>query len=246
MIPIGAIVGPTAVGKSKLGVEVAGLLNGEIVSMDSMQIYKGMDIGTAKIKKEECYSSKGKYIPHHMIDIVSPEKFYSVADFKKEAEEVIKDINIRGKLPILIGGTGLYYNAIVKGYNFPVQSFDKNIRERLKRYASKYGSKHLFEKLKKVDPEAAKKIHPNDLKRVIRALEYNEITGSKISSIKNKPNDRYKLASVGLYMNREMLYDIINNRVDRMFDEGFVSEVKLVNKAVRTQQMPWVVWDINR
>jgi len=234
-ISIGAIVGPTATGKSKVAVEVADILDGEIVSVDSMQVYIGLDIGTAKIKKEERFAKSGKYIEHHMIDIVTPDINYNVADFQKEAVKIIKDIHSRGKLPILVGGTGLYYNAVVYGYEFPRDSFDEDMRLELIKEAEEKGSMHLYKKLVSADPKAAEKIHPNDTKRIIRALEYFYLTGKRISDSAGKNKACYRTASVGLYMERSKLYSAIEKRVDKMIEEGLIEEVRdLVNKGYKT------------
>ncbi|NLO88928.1 MAG: tRNA (adenosine(37)-N6)-dimethylallyltransferase MiaA [Clostridia bacterium] len=234
-IPIGAILGPTAIGKSKVAVEVADLLEGEIVSVDSMQVYKGLDIGTAKIREEERFAKSGKYIEHHMIDIVTPDINYNVADFQREAVKIIKDIHSRGKLPMLVGGTGLYYNAVVYGYDFPRDSFDENLRLELIKEAEEKGNIHLYNKLIVVDPKAAEKIHPNDTKRIIRALEYFYLTGKRISDSAGKNKSCFRTVSVGLYMERRKLYSAIEKRVDKMIEEGLIEEVKdLVNKGYKT------------
>jgi len=234
-IPVGAIVGPTATGKSKVAVEVAEILNGEIISVDSMQVYIGLDIGTAKIRKEERYSSSGKYIEHHMIDVVTPDVNYNVADFKLQAKRLIEEIHSRGKIPVLVGGTGLYYHAVIREYEFPPGSYDKELRSQLRKEAQKFGSEHLHRKLVSVDPDAAKKIHPNDTKRIIRALEFYYVTGRRISQIKNKVENKYKLAATGLFLERKKLYEAINRRVDKMLEEGLIEEVRsLLNKGYPT------------
>jgi tRNA dimethylallyltransferase len=217
------ILGPTAVGKSKLAIELAKKLDGEIISADSMQVYFGMDIGTAKPSKEEL-----EEVPHHLINIISPERNWSVSDFISNARNIIEDVIERGKLPIVVGGTGLYLNALIEGYAFPIIEANKDIRERLEGEAKVYGSPHLYEKLKKVDPDAAAKIHFNDLKRIIRALEVYELTGKPISKAQSKDEENlpYEPVLVGLNMDRKILYERIEKRVDQMLKAGLVEEVR--------------------
>ena len=217
------ILGPTAVGKSKLAIELANKLDGEIISADSMQVYFGMDIGTAKPSKEELED-----VPHHLINIIPPDKNWSVSDFISNARSIIEDIIKKGKLPIVVGGTGLYLNALIEGYAFPIVEANKEIRGRLEGEAKVYGSPHLYEKLKNVDPDAAAKIHYNDLKRIIRALEVYELTGKPISQAQSKDVEilPYEPVIVGLNMDRKILYERIEERVDKMLKAGLVEEVK--------------------
>ncbi|MFH1710400.1 MAG: tRNA (adenosine(37)-N6)-dimethylallyltransferase MiaA [bacterium] len=217
------ILGPTAVGKSLLAIKLAKELNGEIISADSMQVYSGMDIGTAKLSKEELDE-----IPHHLISIIAPSKNWSVSDFILNAKSIIEALVKRGKFPIVVGGTGLYLNALIKGYVFPIIEADKDVRERLNGEAKSYGSLHLYEKLKKIDPDAAANIHPNDLKRVIRALEVYELTGKLMSKmrVKDEENFPYEPVIVGLDMDRKKLYEKIEERVDQMLKAGLVNEVE--------------------
>ena len=217
------ILGPTAVGKSKLAIELAKRLDGEIISADSMQVYFGMDIGTAKPSKEEL-----EEVPHHLINIIPPDKNWSVSDFVSNAKSMIEDIIKKGKLPIVVGGTGLYLNALIEGYAFPMIKANKEVRERLEGEAKAYGSLHLYEKLKKVDPDAAEKIHYNDLKRMIRALEVYELTGKPMSKMQAKDEESlpYELVIVGLDMDRKKLYEKIEERVDQMLKSGLIAEVQ--------------------
>ncbi|AIS52447.1 tRNA dimethylallyltransferase MiaA [Thermoanaerobacter kivui] len=224
-IQIVLIIGPTASGKSKLAVDVAKEFNGEIVSADSMQIYKYMDVGTAKITKEEMQG-----IPHYLIDVVDPDQEFSVAEYEKRAKEAIKDIHKRGKLPIIVGGTGLYINSIVYIMNFSDFEGSKEFRERMKELADIHGSKYLYDRLKIIDPDAAKKIHPNDVRRIIRALEVYEFTGKPISHYQKmsgmRLNPEYQPIMIGLnFRNRQILYDRINKRVDEMIKNNLIKEV---------------------
>ncbi|MBO8167654.1 MAG: tRNA (adenosine(37)-N6)-dimethylallyltransferase MiaA [Thermoanaerobacteraceae bacterium] len=236
-LPLAVIVGPTAVGKSAAAVEVADKLNGEIISADSMQVYRGMDIGTAKVTREDMISSSGKYIPHHMIDIVDPTENYSVAHFQKDARRLITQINGKGKLPILVGGTGLYVQAVIDPYEFSEEAGNFNIRQELKEKAARVGYEKMYELLRKIDPLAAEKIHPNDKKRIIRALEYYYSTGKIISEKwQQAQKSLYKLTMVGLTMKRDLLYQRINARVDKMLEQGLVAEVQqLLDQGVKPQ-----------
>ncbi|MGG5461657.1 tRNA (adenosine(37)-N6)-dimethylallyltransferase MiaA [Clostridium sp. B9] len=229
------IAGPTAVGKSDLSVDLAKKLNGEIISVDSMQIYKYMDIGSAKISEEEMNG-----VPHYLIDFVEPEKEFSVAEFKELATEKIKDIQSRGKLPILVGGTGLYINSIICDMNFAESDKDEEYREELEKIAEEHGNEYLHEMLKEIDPESYETIHFNNRKRVIRALETYKLTGKPFSSFKAK-NSIYK-TSYNIYyyvlnMDRAKLYERINKRVDIMFQKGLLEEVKKLKEMGLTDDM---------
>lgn len=229
------IAGPTAVGKSDLSVELAKKLNGEIISVDSMQIYKYMDIGSAKIPKEEMGG-----IPHYLIDCVDPHKEFSVAEFKELATEKIKDIQNRGKLPILVGGTGLYINSIICNMNFAESDKDEAYREELEKIAEEHGNEYLHEMLKDIDLESYNSIHFNNRKRVIRALETYKLTGKPFSSFKAKNSiyeTSYNIYYYVLNMDREKLYDRINKRVDIMFEKGLLEEVKALKAMGLTDDM---------
>jgi tRNA dimethylallyltransferase len=218
------IVGPTAVGKTYVSVELAKKLNTEVVSADSMQIYKEMDIGTAKITAEEMQGIK-----HHMIDIVSPDEDYSVSEFKYEAEQIMDNMLRNNKIPIIVGGSGLYVNSLIYDLDFGKTKSDDKLRSYYDCYYREHGEDALYEKLLKVDPEAAEKIHKNNVKRVIRALEVHDITGIKFSELNTdirKPSTKYECILIGLSMDRKMLYDRINQRVDKMISEGLIEEVK--------------------
>jgi tRNA dimethylallyltransferase len=229
------IAGPTASGKSNIGIEVALRLNGEIISADSMQIYKYMDIGTAKLTKEEM-----REVPHYMIDVVYPHEEFSVACFRKKAGEYIDEITKRGKLPIVVGGTGLYINSLIYPLDFTETSEDKEYREFLKNLAEEKGKEYVHGLLADVDPRSFERLHPNDLKRVIRALEVYKNTGKTISEYQEairEKNHEYKVAYIGLNMEREKLYERINVRVDKMFEAGLVEEVKKLKEMGYNKDM---------
>lgn len=226
------LVGPTAVGKTYVSVELAKRLGTEIISADSMQIYKGMDVGTAKIREDE---KQG--IIHHMIDIVSPDEDYSVSEFKYEAEKIIDRLSEEGKIPIIVGGSGLYVNSIIYDLNFGNAKSDEKLREYYTYYYKEHGEDALYDKLLKIDPEAAGKIHKNNVKRVIRALEVYDITGLKFSDINTdirKESNKYDCILLGLSMERKLLYERINKRVDEMLSAGLLEEVKtLMDKGYK-------------
>ena len=218
------ICGPTASGKTALSIELAKKINGEIISCDSMQIYKDMNIGTAKPTKEEMQGIK-----HYMIDIISPDERYSVADYKKEAKKAIKEIISKGKVPIVVGGTGLYVDSLIYEIDYPKNKFDEKYREELEQEVEEQGLNALYERAKEIDEEAIKKISPNDKKRILRILEIYHATGKNKTeqekeSRKNEPEFDYKVFA--LNMDREKLYDKINKRVDIMIDNGLIEEVE--------------------
>lgn len=224
--PLLIILGPTAVGKTKVSIEVAKKLSGEIISADSMQIYKYMDIGTAKIKKIEMEN-----IPHYMIDIVYPDEKFTVANYKTTATKYIEDIHNRGKLPIIVGGTGFYINSLIYKLDFIKVPPNFNLRKEYENLVNKYGNEYLFTKLKEVDPKSAKRIHQNDTKRVIRALEVFHETGKPMSHYYKgfrRPNNKYNLIIIGLNRERKELYSRVNKRVDLMIEEGLIDEVKML------------------
>lgn len=224
MYPLLVILGPTAAGKTRLSLELAREVRGEIISADSMQIYRGMDIGTAKASLE-----KRRTIKHHLIDIVDPDQEFSVADFQKRVDRLIPQIIARGHLPMLVGGTGLYIKAVVEGFLFPEMESDPKLRKKLKQEAEEYGNQYLHNQLKEIDPELADKLHPNDLRRIIRGIEVYQQTGKTITYFKKKQAEkpsRYRALKIGLIRDREELYARINKRVDLMIEEGLVDEVK--------------------
>lgn len=218
------IVGPTAVGKTYVSIELAKKFNTEIISADSMQIYKQMDIGTAKVTEEEACGIK-----HHMIDLVNPDQEFSVSEFQKLSEEHIDSLLKSNKLPIVIGGSGLYVNSLIYDLDFGKVKSDEKIRQYYQDYYNEHGVDKLHELLEEIDHEASLKIHKNNVKRVIRALEICKITGGKSSEMNTdirKPGKKYNCIIVGLEMDRKALYQRINERVDIMVENGLVEEVK--------------------
>lgn len=230
------IAGPTAVGKTKISVEIAKELNGEVVSADSMQIYRYMDIGSAKVSKEEMQN-----IPHYMIDIVDPSQEFSVAEYKEMAQGTIEDIFKRSKVPILAGGTGLFINSIICNYNFTEVSKDEEYRAFLTNLADKNGKEYVHDLLKEVDPESYKRLYPNDLKRVIRALEVFKLTGKPIGAFATDErvlyDIPYDLHYYVITMDREKLYNNINKRVDIMLENGLIEEVQKLRQLGFTPEM---------
>ncbi len=224
LLPLVVIVGPTAVGKTEVSIRVARKIGGEIISGDSMQVYKHMDIGTAKPTRKEMAG-----IPHHMIDIVEPDEEFSVARFQKMVGEHIVNINQKGKIPIMVGGTGLYVRAVLEHYDFSPPGGDTDKREELLETARQKGNEYLVNLLKEVDPASAQRIHHNDTRRLVRALEVYYTTGRPISHFQYNTEElppKYNLAYFGLTMSRPNLYRKIEQRVDLMLARGLVDEVK--------------------
>lgn len=225
------IAGPTASGKTKIGVELAKRLNGEIISADSMQIYKYMNIGTAKPAIDEMQN-----IPHHLIDFVELGENFSVVQYKEMATKCIEDILSRGKVPIFVGGTGLYINSITEEIKYDDAAEDKTIRERLEKIAETEGNERLYEQLKEVDIDTYNRLHLNDTKRIIRALEVYEATGKTITEHQKMSKEiekKYDYRIVGLWMERENLYNRINLRVDKMIEEGLEEEARKIIEMVK-------------
>lgn len=216
------ILGPTASGKTKLSMELAKQIDGEIISADSMQVYRGMDIGTAKPTLDERQG-----IPHHLIDIRNPDEEWTVSDFVEQTNKLVPGIISRGKQPIIVGGTGLYLWALLNGYSFPPQPESKEVRERL----GQLPLSTLYSQLSTLDPAAAAKINPNDKKRIVRALEVCELTGRKISGIQESGKQKAEHGTqeytlIGLSIPRDTLYSRINQRVEEMLAKGLIDEVK--------------------
>lgn len=213
------ILGPTATGKSCCGIELAQRFNGEIISGDSMLVYRNMNIGTAKPSEQEL-----QLVPHHLVNILPPDASYSVADFQQQAAELIRQITERGNLPIVVGGTGLYIKALLEGYQFSSVEENPELRRKLEAFAAEKGNDKLFEWLEKEDPAAAARLHPNDVRRVVRALE-TALSGDSVSQEKQQEL-KYDVAVFGLSMDRDFLYERINRRVDQMLAEGLEEEVR--------------------
>ena len=221
------ITGATATGKTAFAIECAKLLNGEIISCDSMQIYRNLDIGTAKPTLAEQQS-----VPHYLINVVDANKEFSVQQFVNLAQEKITDIISRGKLPIIVGGTGLYIRALIYPYSFCSSQKNEQVREKLNDILNKKGATYLYSMLKEVDNDSAIKIHPNDTKKVMRALEIFETTGvPKSKQNVGEDSPRYDYEMIALTMPREILYERINNRVDLMFKMGLENEISALLKA---------------
>lgn len=227
--PLIIISGPTAVGKSEISVKLAALINGEIISADSMQVYRGMDIGTAKITRSEM-----KDIPHHLIDILDAKEDFNIVSFKTLAQDAIDEIYKKGNLPIIVGGTGFYIQSVLYDIDFSYVEESQKYREELALMAKENGNEYLHDKLKKVDPVSAKKIHANDLKRVIRALEFYNQTGQCISEHNENESQNqspYNFCYFVLSDDRETIYDKINRRVDLMIESGLVDEVRKLKES---------------
>jgi tRNA dimethylallyltransferase len=218
-----AILGPTAVGKSALGINLAKRLGGEVVSCDSTAVYRGFDIGTDKVPLQQ----RGG-IPHHMIDVADPTEEYSAARYAREAAEVIRDVSARGRLPILVGGTGLYYRALTRGF-FPGPSRDEALRARLERVADRRGVERLHAWLRRVDPSAAERIQPRDRKRIIRALEVYLLTGRPITdhfAETVSPIPEYEVTAFALRIPAQMTTERVAKRVDAQFEQGLLDEIR--------------------
>ncbi len=218
------LVGPTGVGKSALGLELAREFGGEILSSDSMQFYRGMDIGTAKPTAEE-----RALVPHHLLDIVDPDEPYNVADYHRDASLAVSQVLQRGALPFVVGGSGLYVRALANELDLPIASPDDALRATLKELARHSGADALHARLRKLDPLSADRIHPRDVKKVIRAIEVCEKTGRPMSEAyasKPKPTERYDCLMFGLTCEREALYRRIEERCDRMLNSGLIAEVQ--------------------
>ena len=219
------IAGPTASGKTSLSIDLAKSINGEIISCDSMQIYKGMDIGTAKVTKEEAEGIK-----HYLIDCVEPNERYTVSNFKKDAERCIEEILSKGKVPIIVGGTGLYVDSLIYGIEYSEMNFDEDYRNKLMKQAeTEQGLSELYSKAKEIDSQAMEKISPNDKKRIVRVLEIFNATGKTKTELEiesRKKEIKYEYHVFIVNIERELLYDRINRRVDIMLEKGLIDEVK--------------------
>ncbi len=219
------IVGPTASGKTSASINVAKRINGEIISADSMQVYREMDIGTAKVTKEEAEGIK-----HYLIDIVNPDEVFNVTKYKELAEKAIEEILAKGKIPVIVGGTGLYVSTLINGIEFAEVGEDIEFRKQMAALAEEKGPAFLHDELKKIDPDAADTIDMNNIRRVIRALEIFKLTGKTKTQldIESRKEVKYDYRVYGIDTPREELYNRINVRVDKMFEEGLLEEVKNV------------------
>ncbi len=221
------IVGPTAVGKTQLAFRLCEEFGGEVISADSRQIYKGMDIGTAKPTAEE-----RRRVPHHLVDLVEPDEGFTLVQYQERAYEAIDEVLSRGRLPFLVGGTGLYVKALVEGFSVPRAKPKMVRRGALLKEARERGAEALHARLKEVDPKAAARIDPQNVRRVVRALEVYEATGQPISRLQRKEPPPYRILKIGLTRERKALYQRIDERIDRMMEMGLLEEVKrLVEKG---------------
>lgn len=233
--PLIVLTGPTAVGKTKLSINLAKAVNGEIVSADSMQVYKYMDIGSAKIMPNEMQG-----VPHHLVDVLMPEEEFHVARFQAMAKEAMKGIYERGRVPILVGGTGFYIQAVVRDIDFTETDTDMQYRRELEDYAKEHSPQALHEKLREVDPAAADEIHANNVKRTVRALEFFYQTGTRISEHNQEQKEKespYRTRYFVLNDIRSRLYERIDRRVEQMLDMGLVEEVRMLQRRGLTKEM---------
>lgn len=233
--PLIILTGPTAVGKTKASIGLAKAVNGEIISADSMQVYQGMDIGSAKIRPEEMCG-----VPHHLVDVLKPDEEFHVVRFQKMAKQAMEEIYAKGKIPILVGGTGFYIQAVLYDIDFTENDGDEAFRKELEDFAKEYGTEALHARLKEVDPKAAEEIHAHNVKRVIRALEYFRQTKTPISKHNEEQRQKespYRAAYFVLNGERAHLYERINLRVDQMIEEGLVDEVKVLRDKGYTRDM---------
>ena len=233
--PLIVLTGPTAVGKTSLSIALAKAADAEIISADSMQVYKHMDIGSAKITEEEMEG-----VPHYLIDVLEPSEEFHVVRFQKMAKEAMEKIYSKEKIPILTGGTGFYIQAVVKDIDFSQDTEKSSVRAELEKTAEEKGGAYLHQLLEQKDPESAQKIHPNNIKRVIRALEYYELTGEKISLHNEREGEKlspYNTAYFVLNDRRDRLYERIDRRVDQMLEKGLVEEVRRLAQMGYTRDM---------
>ena len=233
--PLIVLTGPTAVGKTSLSISLAKAVNGEIISADSMQVYKKMDIGSAKIRPEEMQGVK-----HYLVDVLEPEEEFHIVKFQQMAKEAMEEIYKKGKIPILVGGTGFYIQAVTRDIDFTEAQQENTYRAELEKLAETEGAEYLHDRLKEVDPASADTIHANNVKRVIRALEFYHQTGEKISEHNAKEREKesaYNSAYFVLNDDRVNLYERINKRVDAMFEEGLVEEVTALQERGYTRGM---------
>lgn len=233
--PLIVLTGPTAVGKTALSIRLAKAVGGEIISADSMQVYKHMDIGSAKIMPEEMDG-----VPHHLVDILMPDEEFHIAKFQQLAKEAMNDIYSRGRVPILVGGTGFYIQSVTRDVHFTETETDVTYRTELEAFAAEQGAEALHLRLAEVDPAAAKEIHANNIKRVVRALEYYHQTGQRISEHNQEQKEKsspYNLKYFVLNDIRSKLYDRIEQRIDQMMENGLIEEVRKLKEMGYTRSM---------
>lgn len=233
--PLIILAGPTAVGKTDLSIALAKRIHGQIISADSMQVYRGMDIGTAKITREEMQG-----IPHYLIDVLDPTEDFNVVTFQRMAKDALQTIYASGDIPILVGGTGFYIQALLYDIDFAEQDGDTAIREKYQRMVKEQGADYLHEQLRLVDPPAADEIHAHNVKRVIRALEFYEQTGRRISEHNEEQQDKespYNYYYFVIHDDRQRLYDRIDRRVERMLESGLIDEVQRLRDSGCTREM---------
>ena len=233
MAKLVAIVGPTGIGKTKLAIQLGLRFNGEIINADSRQIYRYMDIGTAKPSREELAS-----VPHHLVDIIEPNQEFSLPEYQKLANDAIQDIQSGGKIPFLVGGSGLYVWAVLEGWVVPKVAPDVIYRRELEKKAEIGQGAELYQELQRIDPAAAEKIDPHNVRRVIRALEVNKLTDSTFSQLQKKQPPSFQSLIIGLTANRTELYRRADQRVDNMIKQGFVEEVKTLLKMGYSLNLP--------
>lgn len=231
--PLIAVVGPTGVGKTEVAVALCRKVGGEVISADSRQIYKGMDIGTDKPSAEQ-----RSLVPHHVVDVVDPDEEFTLAQYQELAYQAIDGVLARGRAPFLVGGTGLYVRAVLEGFSIPRVEPDAELRQRLMEEAEADGGASLFARLQEVDPEAANRIDPRNVRRVVRALEVFETSQQPISVLQRRKPPPYRTLKVGLTMDREELYRRIDERVDSMVERGLVSEVEALLRKGYSEELP--------
>lgn len=223
LIPVVILLGPTAVGKTKVSLELAERLQAEVISADSRLFYRGMDIGTAKPTRQV-----RKRIPHHLVDVTTIDRPWSLAEFLEKAREAIREVNSRGRLPLVVGGTGQYLRALVEGWRPPPKAEDKRFRREMRAFAAAHGSEALHERLLTIDPQAAENIKHQNVRRVIRALEIHHVTGEPPSFAQKKIPPPYRLLQIGLYRPRGELYARIDQRIEEMLAAGLLTEVETI------------------
>lgn len=232
-IPLVVILGPTAVGKTKTGIQLAERFEGEIVSADSRLLYRGMDIGTAKPAIEE-----RSRVPHHLIDVADPDQVWSLAKFQRAANQAIVEASRRGKLPFLVGGTGQYIRAVIEGWVIPVAEPDIRLRTAIENWAQHTGALGLHRRLAVIDPQAAAIIEPNNRRRTVRALEVIFSTGERFSTQRKTGVTPYRVLVIGLQRPRHVLYGRVDQRIENMFESGFIDEVRKLLEAGYSPELP--------